>query len=91
MEASLAQIPNQALIIWVLLGFLMAWMVTFAVLACWSSPEHDPLPEELPTPANSFSALHAPRTLHVVATQHVSAQVGQGTHDTGEMGTIPVA
>jgi len=89
MEASLTQIPNQALMIGVLFGFLMAWMVTFAVLACWSSPEHDHLSEDVPTPANSFPTLHAPLTLHVVATQYVPAQVGQRSHDSGEMNTVP--
>lgn len=89
MEASLAQIPNQALMIGVLFGLLMAWMITFAVLACWSGPEHDYASEDVPTPANSFPALHAPLKLHVVATQHIPAQVGQGSHDSGEMNTIP--
>ena len=91
MEAAMAQIPNQGLMIWFLFGVLLAWMVTFAVLACRSNPQHDYLTEDLPTSATSVSDLKVPLALHLIATQPVPAQVESGNHDTGEMGTVPVA
>ena len=91
MEASIAQIPNQEIIIWVLLGCLMAWMVTFAVLAFRSESQQSATPDELPTPANSFPAVHASMTLHVIAQPQLPATLASGSHDTGEMGTIPFA
>ncbi len=90
MEVSMVQISNQGIIIWVLLGFLIAWMVTFAVLAFRSEPQQSVTPDELPTPANSFPAVHAPMTLHVIAPPHLPATFASGSHDTGEMGRIPI-
>lgn len=91
----MAQIPNQTVIIWVLLGFLLAWMVTFAVLALRSNPQNTEWLDELPTPANTFPVTythtHAPMTLHMIATQQMPAQLTQGSQDTGEMNTFPVA
>ncbi|MEO9059206.1 MAG: hypothetical protein ACR2H5_12130 [Ktedonobacteraceae bacterium] len=89
----MAQIPNQTVIIWVLLGFLLAWMVIFAVLALRSNPQNAEWSNELPTPANTFPVTHAhtPMTLHMIATQQMPAQLTQSSQDTGEMSTFPVA
>ena len=93
----MAQISNQTVIIWVLLGFLLAWMVTFAVLALRSNPQNAEWSNELPTPANTFPVTHAhaythaPMTLHMIATQQMPAQLAQGSQDTGEMSPFPVA
>lgn len=95
----MAQIPNQTVIIWVLLGFLLAWMVTFAVLALRSNPQNAEWSNELPTPANPFPVTHghahanthAPMTLHMIATHQMPAQLAQGSQDTGEMSTFPIA
>lgn len=95
----MAQIPNQTVIIWVLLGFLLAWMVTFAVLALRSNPQNAEWSNELTTPANPFPVTHghahanthAPMTLHMIATHQMPAQLAQGSQDTGEMSTFPVA
>ena len=86
----MAQIPNQTVIIWVLLGFLMAWMVTFAVLALRSNPQNAEWSDELPTPANTFPVTHAPKTLHVIATQQMSAQLTLSSQDSGEINPFPV-
>ena len=97
----MAQIPNQTVIIWVLLGFLLAWMVTFAVLALRSNPQNAEWSNELPTPATPFPVTHAhaythanthaPMTLHMIATQQMPPQLAQGSQDTGEMSPFPVA
>ena len=87
----MAQIPNQTVIIWVLLGFLIAWMVTFAVLALRSNPQNAEWSDELPTPANTFPVTHAPMTLHVIATHQMSAQLMQSSQDSGEISPFPVA
>ena len=87
----MAQIPNQGLMIWFLFGVLMAWMVTFAVLACRSNPQHDYFSEDMPNSTTSAPDRNVPLTLHMLATQQVPAQVDSGKHDTGEMGTVPIA
>jgi len=91
----MAQLPNQAVIIWVLLGFLLAWMVTFAVLALRSNPQNSEWPDELPTPANTFPVTHAhthaPMTLHMIATPQINTQLAQSSQDTSEISTFPVA
>ena len=87
----MAQIPNQAVIIWVLLGFLIAWMVTFAVLALRSNPQNAEWSDELPTPAYTFPVTHASMTLHMIATQQMPAQLTQSSQDAGEISTFPVA
>ncbi len=89
----MAQIPNQAVIIWVLLGFLLAWMVTFAVLALRSNPQNAEWPDELPTPDKSFTVTHAhtPMTLHMIATSQINAQLTQSNQDTSEFSAFPVA
>lgn len=91
----MAQIPNQAVIIWVLLGFLLAWMVTFAVLALRSHPQNAEWLDELPTPDKSFTVTHAhthaPMTLHMIATSQINAQLIQSNQDTSEISTFPVA
>ena len=91
METAMVHIPDQTLIIWVLLGLLMAWMVTFAVLAFRSEPKKSAMLDDLPTPANSFPIVHAPMTLHVVAPPQLPAPLASGSHDTGEMGRVPIA
>ncbi|TMD62006.1 MAG: hypothetical protein E6I91_16895 [Chloroflexi bacterium] len=94
MDASTTLTITQAILDWALLGFLLAWMVTFAVLALRANPTHTMKSEELPTPARSFPAATAPASQHVIAThttQPMPVQVGQVSHGTsGEMGTVPI-
>lgn len=91
MEVSLAQIPNQEIIVWVLLGCLIAWMVTFAVLAFRSESQQSATPDDLSTPTNSFPTVHASMTLHVITPPPLPASLASGSHDSGEMGRIPIA
>lgn len=92
MDASTTLTIIQAIWDWTLLGFLLAWMVTFAVLALRATPTRS---EELPTPARSFPIAVAPTSLHMIAaqtTQPIPVQVGQVRHDTsGEMDPVHIA
>jgi hypothetical protein len=93
MDASTTLTTTQAIFDWTLLGFLLAWMITFAILALRVNPMNTMKSEELPTPARSFPVTTAPTSLHVIAThttQPIPVQVGQVSHDaSGEMGTVP--
>jgi len=95
MDASTTLTITQAILDWALLGFLLAWMVTFAVLALRATPTNTIKSEELPTPARSFPIAAAPTSLHVIAvqtTQPIPVQVGQVRHDTsGEMDPVHIA
>ena len=86
---------TQTILDWTLLGFLLAWMVTFAVLALLATPTNTTKSEELPTPARSFPIAAAPMSLHVIAaqsTQPIAVQVRQVRHDTsGEMDPVHIA
>ena len=75
---------TQMLLVWTLLGFLLAWMVTFAVLALRSKSPNMVRLEDLPTPAETFPAVSAAMAPHMPVSQ--PAQVGTNRHDTsGEM------
>lgn len=90
MDASATLNTAQFLLTWVLLGFLLAWMVIFAVLAlraqAWPTTDH----KELPTPAHSFPVTSASMKLHVIAAQPVALQTEMGNYDTSEVETMPI-
>ena len=89
MDVSTTLAMTQTALDWTLLGFLLAWMVTFAVLALRANPTNTVNAEELPTPAHSFPVTNAPTSLHVIATQPDTFPVGKRSHDTaGEMDTV---
>ena len=93
MDASTTLTITQTFIDLTLLGLLLAWMVTFAVLALHTNPTITIMSEELPTPANSFPATIVPKStlLHVRATQPVAEPVGKGSHDNhGDIGRVPI-
>ena len=94
MDASTTLAITQTVLAWTLLGFLLAWMVTFAVLALRANPTSTIklMDEELPTPARSFPVTTASTSLHVIATQPVAVPFSQGNHDnSGEMDTVSMA
>ena len=92
MDAYTAIAITQTVLDWTLFGVLLAWMVTFAVLALHANPTSTINAEELPTPAYSFPVTTAPTSLHVVATQPAAFPVGKRSHDTsGEMDTVTMA
>jgi hypothetical protein len=67
MNASTLLTPTQqVLVVWTLLGLLLAWLIIFAVLALRSSAREKNDLDDLPTPSRSFPALTAPATLHVM-------------------------
>ena len=93
MDVSTTLTIAQSFMVWTLLGLLLAWMVTFAVLALRTNPTVTIKAEELPTPANSFPAIAVPKStlLRVRATQPVAVPVGKGSHDnSGDMGRVPI-
>ena len=92
MDISTTLAITQTVLDWTLLGFLLAWMATFAVLALRANPTSTVNSEELPTPAYSFPVTTAPTPLHVVATQPTAFPVGKRSHDTsGEVETVTMA
>jgi hypothetical protein len=92
MDASTTLAITQTVLAWTLLGFLLAWMVTFAVLALRANPTSTIELEELPTSAHSFPVTTASTSLHVIATQPVAVPFSQGNHDnSGEMDTVSMA
>jgi hypothetical protein len=93
---------TQTLLAWTLLGLLLFWLITFAVLALRSlTPEKGEL-EDLPTPAESFPAVsthtHAQYAGTVLVSTHLPA--GVSTKDTSstfthaevsqEVGSAPI-
>lgn len=92
MDASTTIAITQTVLDWTLLGFLLAWMVTFAVLALRTNPTSTIKAEELPTPAYSFPVTTAPTPLHMIATQPAALPVGKRSHDSsGEIDTVTIA
>ncbi|HCF85286.1 MAG TPA: hypothetical protein DEV72_08795 [Ktedonobacter sp.] len=88
MDASTTLTITQAILDWALFGFLLAWMVTFAVLALRVNPTGALKLEELPTPARSFPVTTASMSLHMLTTQPVPV-VSHGT--SGEMDPVSIA
>ena len=84
---------TQTLLVWALLGLLLAWTITFTVLAFRSNPTQGGKSEDLPTPANSFPAVPAAAILHAITSQPAPEQSGiNKRHDTsGEMEPVTVA
>ncbi len=90
MDASTTLTITQAILDWILFGFLLAWMVTFAVLALRVKPPNALKSTELPTPARSFPVATASMSLHMLTTQPVAVAIGKASHGTsGEMDAVP--
>ena len=69
MDASTSLQITQAILAWILLGLLLAWMITFTVLALRANPTNLINSDELPTPVHSFPIVTAPSSLHVITAQ----------------------
>ena len=92
MDASTTLTITRTILDWTLLGLLLAWMITFTVLALRTNPTKPINAEELPTPAHSFPIITVQTSLHVKAAQPAAVTVVKGSHDTsGEMGKVPLA
>ena len=83
---------TQSVMAWTLLGSLLVWMVTFAVLAIRPhSSKKVPL-EDFPTPSHSFPVVAPPTILHVIASQPLQPQVGAiSSEPPGDVGATTVA
>ena len=77
---------TQVILIAALLGFLLAWMVTFAVLALRSNASDVSDSGELSASSNSLPVNHASTMLHMIVPKPV--QGASGRQDTGEMEKI---
>ena len=84
MDASLT--TTQVILIAALLGFLLAWMVTFAVLALRSNTSDELNSGELTDSFNSLPVNHASTMLHMIA----PIPSATGRQDTGEMEKITI-
>jgi hypothetical protein len=88
MDASTTLTITQMILEWALFGFLLAWLVIFAVLALHVNPTGALKSEELLTPARSFPVTTASMSLHMLTTQPVPV-VSHGT--SGEMDPVSIA
>jgi hypothetical protein len=87
MDAGVPMTIIQAVLLWTLLGFLLIWMILFAVLAFRREPMNQDKSESVAAPArstpgqNSQNSHTAPATLHVIAAQPVVKHVGTASYD----------
>jgi len=87
---------TQSVLTWTLVGLLLTWMITFAVLAIHPHSSKKATLEEFPTPSDGRKAaslrVAAPSILQVLASQPLQPQVGAiGSEPSGDMGATPVA
>ena len=94
MDASTTLTATQVILVCTLLGFLLAWMVTFAVLALRSHPTDAMQSEESTSFTNSLPVTSAPTSMHVIAlptTPPPPVQATIGEHgNSGEMEVVSV-
>lgn len=88
MDASTALANTQALVIWAMLGLLLAWMVIFAVLAFYPYSIEREQAEQKATSSSTFPVTPVPMMLHVAASPPVAQPVKTGRYDTDEMEAI---
>ena len=84
MDAAMPITITQAVLLWTLLGFLLIWMILFAVLAFRGEPIHHNKSESAFAPSRSIGAENshtAPAMLRVLAAQSAPARVGAASHD----------
>ncbi|GAC1623055.1 MAG: hypothetical protein NVS4B7_14420 [Ktedonobacteraceae bacterium] len=82
---------TQAIVIWTMLGLLLAWMVIFAVLAFRPHRMELDQQDSWATPSNSFPVTTASKVLHGIAFQTTTQQIETVRHNTtGEMEAISV-
>ena len=94
MDATTTLTATHVLLTGTLIGFLLAWMVTFAVLALRSHPTDAMQSEESISFTNSLPVTSAPTSMHVIAIPTTSSPPVQATVDkhgnTGEMEVVSV-
>ena len=94
MDATTTLTATHVLLTGTLIGFLLAWMVTFAVLALRSHPTDAMQSEESTSFTNSLPVTSAPTSMQVIAIPTTSSPPVQATVDkhgnTGEMEVVSV-
>jgi hypothetical protein len=88
MDASTTLANTQALVIWTMLGFLLVWMVIFAVLAFYPYGIEREQSEQRATSSSTFPVTPVPLMLHVPPSPPVAQPVKTGGYDTDEMEAI---
>jgi hypothetical protein len=88
MDASLS--TTQIILIGALFGFLLVWMVTFAVLALRSNTSDSFKSGDLAHSSNSLPVNNASTMLHMIATQPIPVQRAASRQDTGEMEKVTI-
>lgn len=91
MDAAVPILTTQAILLWTLLGFLVIWMLLFAVLAFRLEPQKQG-EESTPAPVRDTYAPHtaiavaptAPAMLHMIVAQPVATQVGATGYDSSD-------
>ena len=74
---------TQLVLIWLLLGFLLTWMFTFAILAIRPrSGKNIKLEDQ---PSQPMPAISAPTILQVIASQPLPSHVRAGQEPPGDM------
>lgn len=94
MDATTTLTATHVLLTGTLIGFLLAWMVTFAVLALRSHPTDAMQSEESTTFTNSLPVTSAPTPMHVIVLPTTPPPLVRATTDergnTGEMEAVSV-
>jgi len=88
MDGSTSVMIAQTILIWTLLGFLLAWLITFAVLALRPDTGKS---SDLPKLSRVHSITSTSATRQVRYPQPVSTPNAIDRQDTGEMEAIPLA
>lgn len=79
MDGLLSFTPTQLVLVGILLGFLLIWMITFAILALRSGDKMSL--EDLPTPTGPHPALPLQNPLQVIASPPFEAPIGAAQSD----------
>jgi len=91
MDGSTSVMIAQTILIWTLLGFLLAWLITFAVLALRPDTTDTGKSSDLPKLSRVHSITSTSATRQVRYPQPVSTPNAIDRQDTGEMEAIPLA
>jgi len=91
MDGSNSVMIAQAILIWTLLGFLLAWLITFAVLALRPDTTDTGRSSDLPKLSRAHSITSTSAARQVLSPQPVPRPTAIDRQDTGEMEAIPLA
>jgi predicted secreted protein len=90
MDASTTLASPQAIISWIMLGALLVWMVTFAVLAFYPFSTRREQSEDHTKPTSTFPVTPTPRMLHAIVSPPIGQHIETDRHDTDEMEAVSV-